>query len=904
MTGTEFVGRVAERRLLDDRLAAALDGAGQVVLVAGEPGVGKTRLAAELRAEAGIPCLWARAIEEEGSPPHWLFRQLLAKDAWPDETDRFQLFEAVTDLFLKKAERHGLLVVLDDIQWADPASIHLLVHLARSMASARLLVVATFRHTETGDDLRAGLAALAGEEPVTRLRLSGLSEPEVAAQLAGVTGWPVPESVAAAICRRTQGNPFFVGELGRFLTLSGGGDELPERVRDAIRGRLRRLSPACQAVVASAAVLATEIDATSLAEATATPIVDVVEAIDEASSAGIVAGTRFAHDLIRESARLDVPTVRRLTLHQRMADYLRGRDDADARVAQISFHLLESLPAGDPGLAIEWTERAADAAMAQLAWEEAASLYGRALAVGGLPPRRRAELLLAQAKAQVRSYDVVGARQSVCAAADIGHAEANADILAEASLSMEGVTDFAWADTGRQLCEDALAAQPAGDSALRVRLMAQRLVNDSWRSLADAESQSAAALEMAERVGDRRALAEALRARQFACSGPDRVTERLALGDRMLALEDDDCLLWGRLWRFDAYAQLGRLDEAEAELPLIAEIAERLRSPLRRWHAVRCHAAMAHARGRLAEARMLGLEAESLARRAGHDGAVFPSQGFLLGLRTQTGDASIFPDDVIEKYAKTVAIVSMRALEAVWTLAAGNREKAHRIYKTLPVPGDSPPFVRLVSLTGMAELAVEFDDRETAAEVHRLLLPHADLFSCSGAGMVAILGSVRLYLGMTSVTCGRYDDAIRELRKTVEIHDRVGMPLYLALSTYWLAVALSRRKRAGDREEAAALAATAAAQAERIGMAPLFARARALVGTLGGRRSGPLSRRQYEIAGLVAQGLMNREIAAVLQLSERTVETHVNHILTRLDFANRTQIAAWVAAERMRTESP
>lgn len=898
----EFVGRQAERELLDDRLAAALGGAGQLVLVGGEPGVGKTRLATELRTPE-VPCVWGRAVEEDGSPPYWLFRQLLPQDSWPDESDRFQLFEAVADLLRKKAETHGLLVVLDDLQWADPGSIHLLVHLARSMVTARLLVVVTFRHTEAGDALRSGLAALAGEPLVTRLTLDGLSEPEVAAQLAGVTGWPVPASVAAAICQRTRGNPFFVGELGRFLTVSGDGNELPERVRDAVRGRLRRLSPTSQTVLASAAVLGSDLDAPLLADATKTPIVAVLEAIDEATGAGILSGTRFAHDLIREAARLDVPTVRRLTLHQRTADYLRARDDADVRTPQIAFHLLESLPAGDPVLAVEWARRAADAAMTQLAWEEAANLYGRALQVSDLPPRRRAELLLDLVKAQVRSYAIVGARETVRAAADIGRAEGDAGILAEASLSMEGVTDFAWADTGRQLCEDALATLPEGDSALRVRLLAQRLVNDSWRSLDDADAQSAALLAMAERVGDRRALAEALRARQFACSGPDRVAERIAVGDRMLALGDDESVLWGRLWRFDAYAQLGRIDEAEAELPRIAEAAERLRSPLRRWHAVRCQAAIAQARGRFQDARALGLEAESLARRAGHDGAIFPSQGFLLGLRAQTGDASIFPDDVIEKYAESVAIVSMRALEAVWRLAAGDRERAHRIYKTLAVPVDAPPFVRLVSLTGMAELAVEFDDREVAGQVHRLLSPYADLFACSGAGMVAILGSVRFYLGITSMTCGRFEDAVRELRHTIEIHEGVGMPAYAALSTYWLAVALSRRKRTGDREEAAALAASTVAQAGRLGMAPLLAQAQALAETLGGRRTGPLSRRQYEIAGLVAQGLMNRGIAAALHLSERTVETHVQHILTRLTFTNRTQIAAWVATEQVRTES-
>ena len=204
-----------------------------------------------------------RATEDEGSPPYWPFLQVFRAlgretpvemspgrrpSGWATVPDgvspqrRFRLFEAATGALVAEAEPGGLLVTLDDVQWADSASLRLLVHLSTALASSRLMVLVTYRDTETAgqEPLRAAVAALAREPAVTRMRLTGLDESEVATLLSGVTGWEVPASVASAVCRRTQGNPFFVGELGRLLTSSLDG-QLPDGVRDAVRDRLNRL---------------------------------------------------------------------------------------------------------------------------------------------------------------------------------------------------------------------------------------------------------------------------------------------------------------------------------------------------------------------------------------------------------------------------------------------------------------------------------------------------------------------------------------------------------------------------------------------------------------------------------------------------------------------------------------
>jgi DNA-binding CsgD family transcriptional regulator len=497
------------------------------------------------------------------------------------------------------------------------------------------------------------------------------------------------------------------------------------------------------------------------------------------------------------------------------------------------------------------------------------------------------------------------ARQNVLAAAELAREAGDGDALAQASLVMEGMSDVLWDARGRAICEEALAALPDEDSAVRARLLAQRVVADSWRFDLPADAPSRAALAMAERVGDRRAIVEALRARQIACGGPEGAEERVALGDRLLAIgraaDGDDATLWGHLWRFDAYCQLGELDLAEAECEPIDATADRMRSPLARWHAVRSRSAITLVRGRFADAAALGRQALALAERAGHAGALQPSIGLLLMARAQTGDPELVPDELIDKHA--AGITALRTIYAGWMLILGRREEARRLYRSQPSPTDVPRFVLLSALGGAAELAAEFDDRERAAEAYELLTPFADRFVCGGVGVVAILGSVRLSLGIAAATTGRLDDAAGHLRAAVEIHERAGSPPYAAWSRYHLASVLARR-RTGDREEAAGLAAAALAKAAELGMTPLHTKASELVESLAGRTAGPLTRREREIAGLVSQGLSNRQIAATAFISERTVETHVQHILGKLGFTARTQIAAWVVEEKMRTGSP
>ena len=921
-----LVGRAREVELLRARLGDALGGRGQLVLISGEPGIGKTRLVEEFAHESSaVPVGWGRASEDEGSPPYWIFREVLRSlgAAMPPVLDggtdhdsaaaRFAAFEALTAQLRSAAEPGGLLVVLDDLQWADAASLALLVHLARGLGRSRLMAVATYRDTETTGRraLTSALAAVAHEAGLSRIRLVGLTSEEVAEQLASVTGRAVPGELVQRISRRTGGNPFFVAELGRLVDRPEG--DLPDAVLDTVRARLTQVPDPCRNLLAAAAVLGSELDPAALAAVLDRPVGGILAELDTATAAGLLRGTepwQFCHDLIREAARAGMPTARRLALHDAMADWLEQRPDARARAAEIAHHRLASTPVGDPLRASAAAERAAGDALDQLAWEDAAILYGRALTTGAeLQPGVRVRLLRSQAVAQLRGGAVNAATASLEAAAEAARAAGNPAALGEVALAMEGISD-PWGGRfhASTIAEEALAALPTADSPLRAQLLALRAGETGFLSGTDAGTVSAEALAMAERLSDPEALRSALRARQMVRSGPDGVAERLGLAERMLALgaaeRDDDAALWGHLWRFDALVMLGRLDEAEAELVPIGTFADRLRRPLARWHFLRSKGAIDLARGRFDDV-VLGVR-ESLDLIGGrtHEALQGVPITVLTVVASMTGRADLVSEDSFALFHRHAPRFTHSVLALYW-LRLGDLDRANRAYLAAGSPGEIP-VPAVVSISCMfAELAAALGHPEEAARAAQVLQPYPDLFATGGAGALFVAGSVRSYLGIAAAAAGRMDDAVREMRLGIAADERAGTPPFTALARFELAKVLARRRRPGDVEEAQALVAAATVTAERLAMAPLERECSALAGALRGDAPGPLTRREQEVAEHVAKGLANKQVAALLHISERTVETHVQHVLAKLGLDNRTQLAARMAeGGRTRTARP
>lgn len=933
------MGREHECDQLRAGLAAARNGTAQVVLLAGEPGIGKTRLAQEAVRTAqtlGMATAWGRAVDDAGSPPFWPFRSVVRSlapvdgDPWPElvasvadldsdpgelrAQERFRVFEAVTAHLVVAAGDTGLLIVLDDLQWADASSLRLLVHLVREIGDAPIAVVATYRDTETGDRdaLRQALGELARESRVTRLRLVGLTDAQTAEHLSAVTGAPVSGELATAVSRRSQGNPFFIGELASTLPQTQNADDvarmLPDGVRDAARTRLATLDPQVRTVVTTAAILGTTADIPALAHVVGQQPAEVIAALDDAAAAGVMHAQRceFVHDLMRDATRSEASRATRLDAHRRMAVYLTGLPNAGEHAAEVAHHWLESLPLGDATQAACWAERAARDASSQCAWHESAELYRRAAELVN-DPVRRCELQIARATAHLQAYEMSAAHESVHDAVRLARDLADGELLARAVLVMEGMNDLTWAAEERALCQEALALLPVADSPLRARLLAQlsvdQLTKDYVMRGEDGASGelSRAALAMAERLGDRVALRSALHARQIARSGPDGVRERLALGERFVAqgIADHDGVaeMWGRLWRFDALMQLGDLGGAEGVLGPLAAVVDRVRLPLASWHLQRSRGAIALARGRFDTARSYGEQALTLARRADHLGALLPSQGYLALLGMLTGFADEADVRLLDGWKHVPPMNGMMAM-VYWY--AGHEDEARRAYALAPPLDEIPGFLLLPAASGLIELAEVFDDRDLLDTAYRALAPYADLFCCGGAGVIATTGSAHGPLGVAAAALGRVDDGVRHLRRAIDVNERAGSPPFAAIARYDLARTLAHRRRPGDRDEAAALCAQATATARDLGMAPLLGRTEKLAATLAGNTPGPLTRREREIAELVAQGLTNRQIAAVAHIAERTAENHVQHILTKLGLSTRTQIATWITRDRDR----
>ena len=485
------MGRADELAELVALLDAALDGRSGFAVIAGEPGIGKTRLAEELAALAGaraVPVLWGGCTAAEGAPAYWPWRRILR--SWlavvgpdraaaamagfgevarlapelpgePVESDRFALFDAVARFLVAVAEEAGLVLVLDDVQWADADSLALLAHVTREVTRGRLLVVATVRPAER--DLALGGLVI---------ELFGWDDAEVGAALGGV---PDPDFVAA-VARRSGGNPFFVGELVRAGTAAL---RVPSAVRDVVRARIRRLPEPCRALLGAAAVLGRDVDAALLSAVTGVGGVldDLRPALDDGvldHPAGRV-GLRFTHDLVRESVLADLATAEQARVHLAVVAALTPSADDPDVVAELAHHALAALPAGDRVAATGWARRAAEVAHSRLAYDEAARLLADALAAGRpvLSPAERLSVLLELARARGLAHDVAGAIATFTEAAELARATGDAAGLACAALGLPEVSEGTWLDAVRGWCEEALRGLGDGDSPLKARLLAQ-----------------------------------------------------------------------------------------------------------------------------------------------------------------------------------------------------------------------------------------------------------------------------------------------------------------------------------------------------------------------------------------------------------------------------------------------
>jgi Predicted ATPase len=451
--GGVLVGRDPEMRALLDALESARSGQGRLVLLAGEAGIGKTRLADAFAREArrtDARVLWGRCWEAGGAPAYWPWLQAIRvylRDSDPaalrlalgsrgphlarilpelrdllldlpelphedSDESRFQIFEATATFLRNVSSARPLVLVLDDLHVADEPSLRLLQFVAADMSDSRLLVIATYREEDVlGGDARPGLLADLGRSPaVQRLTLFGLGEGDVSRYIELAISASPPAGLVEAVHRETQGNPLFVGEVVRLLAEEGRLSQaqnalgrpfrIPKSVRVVIGRRLARLSESCRELLSRASVIGVEVPLDLLARLEGQPPEALLDLLDEGAAARVVdepsspgGRWRFGHGLVRDVLYAALPSSSRVLLHRRIGETLEALhgNDQEPPLAELAHHFLAA--AAGPK-AVEYARRAAERAMELAAYEEAVRLYRLAIEAGELEEAARCQLLL------------------------------------------------------------------------------------------------------------------------------------------------------------------------------------------------------------------------------------------------------------------------------------------------------------------------------------------------------------------------------------------------------------------------------------------------------------------------------------------------------------------------------
>jgi DNA-binding SARP family transcriptional activator len=899
--GRLFVGRAREV----ERLGGWREGSnvgGRAVLVAGEPGIGKTRLLAEVAGRAhqdGALVLYGRCDEEmflpfqpfvealaayvAACPPPILQAQsqslggeltrLLPQlvdllptlppplPAEPD-TERYRLFEAVSAFMISVAEQRRLVLVLDDLQWADKPTLLLLRHLLRAASESPLWVVGAYRDNELTrtDPLAEVLADLRREQLVERVSLTGLSPDEVTEMLQAIAGDGLPDGLASTLHRETEGNPFFLEEVVRHLIETGAADPerarwpesigldtlgIPEGVRDVVGRRLLHLSPDANAVLTLASALGREFGLDILERASDLPGDRIVEALEEATAATLInevagAPTRYAfsHVLIRETLYGELTTARRARLHRRVAEAMEETAGNDDRLAELARHFFEAAQAGDIDRAVTYCRRAGDRALGVLAYEEAAGHYERALHALELERHPddalRGELLLAVGDAWWRAGAIERSTAAFAQATDLARTTGRSELLARAVLgpgldssSGEGLNVHGTEDGRVELIEEALDALPEADSALRAKLLSRYVIARYWSAPREQRLDlSAQAVAIAERTDDREALLSALVARRFALWGPDDIAERAATATEILHLAEaarhPDRALEARLYRVVDLLEQGNIEAADREITIFQHGARELRRPYFIWYASVLPSMRALIDGRFDEAEKLATEALAIGEAAQEAAALTTYGATLLFVSIEQGRMSELQGAMaaIADIANEMPVV--KTAQAYLALELGQLEEARAGFDRLAshdfadIPQDIAFFGNLVLL---AQTCAGLGDARRAAILYDKLAPFR------GRNIMVFLqvclGPSDLYLGMLARTMAQTQTACEHFEAAIDMAQSMGSLRFEAHARFELALALLQRKNRGDRKRAADLVDMAQGIATKLGMVTL-----------------------------------------------------------------------------------
>jgi AAA ATPase domain len=823
-----LVGRDRPLARLREALDRAAAGQRAVVVVAGESGIGKTELIRAATADRPLAA-WGTCVEGAGAAGYWAWsraleqlarqigtshaRRLAGEEASLLATitpvfgqpssgqrtarDRLLLFDAVSRWLEAAAAAVPAVVVLDDLHWADDSTVALADFVARSARPAPLCLIVSFRPEELRSAARAHLARFASV--AEHIQLGGLDRAAVSVLVASVAGQASPSAVEE-IYRRGAGHPVFTRELA-LLRTDGGATAIPGAVRDLIDRRIRRLPEPAQRVLEVAALAGNDVRPDVLAAVLGTPQPDIDAGCAPARQAGILitstdGGTRFAHDLYRETLADSIQAARRPALHQAIAAALADRHARGGSVsaAELAQHYCAAIVVDGPLRAARWALAAADADRESLAFTEAAGHLRRwrgAVADAGLTPDDdlRIDVLIAEADAVARAGSLSDARGLLRAARDLavrGDAPGRQAKVAVAVAHL-GAQFSARRDDVIDELDQALSAVADRDQVLEA-LVSATLARELQHSVADdrprARPLSEHALALGRAAGDAETLLACLLARHDVLWTPGEGAARAEVAREIVAVaeraRDDERRAEGLLLLANALLEEG----SGAYLPALQaclSLLDRLGQPRHRYLAETRRAAQALLRADLDEAAERIHTARTLGERIREPDTanVWMSQRLeLVRARAQPQELARFAADAVAHW--TGAPVHAHAVAAGFLARAGDLDGAERHVATVADLGTwraDRSYLRSVFVRELAVAAIALHQESLCAQLLADLEPLGASCGVNGA-LVAFAGSHAHTAGLLAAAAGRDGQAL--LSRARAVYQRLGAAGWLA----------------------------------------------------------------------------------------------------------------------------
>lgn len=883
-----FFGREPVLRQLAQDIAAAREGHGRLIWVSGEPGIGKTRLLAELAALAArenIPAWFGRCTLAEGAPALWPFVQMLRaaalelpaeqvlramgsgsvdiaaaipelrrtypEIACPQAIDstaaRFRFFDSLSCFLQRVAEPTGLCLLFDDLQHADALTLAALSFLTEQLDRSHVLVVGTFRSG-------AASAAPGGEaEPWARLlrlpaaheiSLAGLSPNELASWLDSRFGSRPAPQLVARLHEQTAGNPLFVERV--LLTFGEHSPQslhnalrqrlAPERVQRAIEQHLARLTDAVRDCLQVAAVFGSEFTLGSLAQVLDEPPAAVAQSLLAAADAGLVrvpeahvGSYAFAHGLIRTALYEQLGLKRRAQLHAMAARALEARSVGnELQVAQIADHYLRAAPAHDAGRALPAARRAAEAALQRAAFEEAAALFERALAaieLGSPEPRTQLELLLSWGDALARAGDASAARAALLDAAARARELGAHELVVRAAMVFAQQPETGSLDPARvALIEAALQCLPADDPRFSCLQALHAKALTYCRDRAGCTRIARKALVAARGLSDPALRTSALTACWHALAEPDSLVERKQIVHELARVghehHEPRALLWSAVARVGCAMEVGDLADVDAAIASIASLAEQLREPYFRWHALTFQAMRATLAGRLSDAEHWVEAALETGGRLGAAGARHVYCAQLSAIRRLQGRI-----EDTERLVREVSLAhpsvagwqaALATIEAEQGLTDQPRAVLARLVERDLAALRCDPFA-LSAIAPTADLCLLVGDATLARPIYQALKPYATRHGSVSIG-IGSHGPLARHLGRLALQMHECDLAERHFAEALALSEAMPSPLFISLSLVGYAhMLLVARPNAAERANAMIGRAARIAEAHELG---------------------------------------------------------------------------------------